>query len=251
MPPNTELRIGVFIPSEAQLLDLSPIDLFGMLSPEYLRACTLPAPIINLGTSSIIHYISMPETGPYVELTAKASLKVSKTTEDKEVQPGMLDILLIPGPNPSTIFDSRVVDFVRGHAQWQGSDGKSTDILSVCTGCVVLGQSGILKEKRASGPRGIMQKLRKDFPDTTWIDDKRWVKDGNIWTSGGITNGQEMVAEYIRENFPGPASEAALAMADVGERGIEYTKSKPRDTLWWLVLILKAFIVGNGKLKKA
>ena len=69
--------------------------------------------------------------------------------------------------------------------------------------------------------------------------------------SGGITNGQEMVAEYIRENFPGPASEAVLARADVGEKGVEYTKSRPRDTFWWLLLILKAFIIGNGKPKKA
>jgi putative intracellular protease/amidase len=168
-------------------VDLSPIDLFAMLSPEYLRACTLPASIINLGIPSIIHYISMPETGPFVELTAKAFLKVSKTTEDKEVQPGMLDILLIPGPNPSTIFEPKVLDFVRGHAHWQGGDGKSTDVLSICTGCIVLGQSGILKGKKASGPRGIMSKLRKDFPDTTWVEDRRWVKDGNIWTSGKQT----------------------------------------------------------------
>jgi hypothetical protein len=59
-----------------------------------------------------------------------------------------------------------------------------------------------------------------------------------------------MVAEYIRENFPGPASEAALAMADVGQRGIEYTKSKSRDTLWWLWQVLKALTVGNGKPKE-
>jgi hypothetical protein len=60
-----------------------------------------------------------------------------------------------------------------------------------------------------------------------------------------------MVAEYIRENFPGPASEAALAMADVGQKGIEYTKSKSRDTLWWLWQILKALTVGNGRPKEA
>jgi hypothetical protein len=69
--------------------------------------------------------------------------------------------------------------------------------------------------------------------------------------AGGITNGQEMVAQYIRENFPGPASEAVIAMADVGERGIEYTKSKSRDTMWWLWVILKAVMVGIGKSKKA
>src|SRR5450756_2235872 len=114
MTATEELRIGVFIPSEAQLLDLSPIDLFGMMSPEYLQACTLPAPIVKLGTPSTIYYISMPESGAHVELTAKAILKISKTTEDKEVQPGMLDILLVPGPNPATIFDAKVLDFVRG-----------------------------------------------------------------------------------------------------------------------------------------
>jgi transcriptional regulator GlxA family with amidase domain len=126
----------------------------------------------------------MPESGTHIELTAKVILKISKTTKDKEVQPGMLDILLVPGPNPATIFDAEVLDFVNGHAAWRGNDGRSTDILSVCTGCIILGQSGILKGKKASGPRGLVPKLRKDFPDTTWVDDKRWVKEGSIWTSG-------------------------------------------------------------------
>jgi transcriptional regulator GlxA family with amidase domain len=120
----------------------------------------------------------------HIEMTAQAFLRISKTTEDKEVQPGLLDILLVPSPNPSTIFDAKVLDFVRAHAIWRGSDGKLVDILSVCTGCILLRQSEILKGKKASGPRAIVPKLRKDIPDTTWIDDKRWVKDGNIWTSG-------------------------------------------------------------------
>jgi hypothetical protein len=59
-----------------------------------------------------------------------------------------------------------------------------------------------------------------------------------------------MVAAYIREKFPGPAAEAAVNMADVGEKGIEYSKSKPRETLWWLWQILKSLTVGNGKPKK-
>jgi putative intracellular protease/amidase len=189
-----ELRIGVFIPRSVQLLDMSPIDLFGMLSPEYLRACQLPAPLVKLGTPSTIHYISMPESGTHIKLTAKAVLKISKTIKDKEVQPGMLDIILVPGPDPSTVFDGDILDYLRAHASWRGSNGESTDILSVCTGCILLGQSGILKGKKASGPRGIVSKLCKDFPDTTWVDDKRWVKDGNIWTSGEQT--------YSPTNFP-------------------------------------------------
>ena len=58
-----------------------------------------------------------------------------------------------------------------------------------------------------------------------------------------------MIAGYLREKFPGPASEAALAMADVGDKGVEYSKSKPRETLWWLWQILRSLTVGNGKRK--
>lgn len=178
------LNIGVFMPKGVQLLDLSPVDLFGMMSPDYLRACQLPEPLIALGIPSTIHYISVPETGTHVELTAGASLKVTKIIDDPEVQPGKLDVLLVPGPDPAAIIDEPALKFLRGHASWKGSDGKEVDILSVCTGAFILGQSGILKGKKASGPRALVPKLRKSFPYTEWNDNKRWVHDGNIWSSG-------------------------------------------------------------------
>ncbi|KAH7364343.1 PfpI endopeptidase-like protein [Rhexocercosporidium sp. MPI-PUGE-AT-0058] len=244
------LKIGVYVPGGAQLLDLSPIDLFAMMSPEYLAACMLPAPLVALGMPSIIHYIGLPETGTHLELTASAFLKVSKTTKDAEVQPGLLDIILVPGPNPSSIFGEDALDFLRAHATWRGDDGEGVDILCVCTGAYMLGQSGILKGKNASGPRALVPGLKKKFPDVNWVDDKRWVKDGNIWTSGGITNGQEMVAAYIREKFPGPAAEATLEMAGVGDKGIEYNRAKSGDALWWLWQILKAITVGKRSVKR-
>ncbi|KAK0119028.1 hypothetical protein ONS96_012097 [Cadophora gregata f. sp. sojae] len=248
-----KLRIGVFVPVGAQLLDLSPIDLFAMLSPKYLTACTLPAPLVNLGTRSVIHYIALPQTGAHVELTANAFLKVSKTIKDAEVQPGLLDIILIPGPDPSSVFEEDILDFVRAHAGWKGIDGEYVDMLCICTGIYMLGQSGILRGKSASGPRALVPALKKKFPDVKWVDEKRWVTDGNIWTSGGITNGQEMIAAYIREKLPGPAAEAVLEMADVGDKGVNYTRSKSGDIIWWLWQILKAVVVGkiSSKKKKA
>ncbi|TAQ88219.1 Peptidylprolyl isomerase [Chlorociboria aeruginascens] len=234
MAGRQHLRIGVFIPNGAQLLDLSPVDLFGMLSSAYLTACQLPAPLVNLGIPSTIHYISVPKIGSQVEMTASAFLRITKTIHDVEVQPGMLDILLIPGPDPASIFEEDVLKFVRHHAGWKGKGGEMADILSICTGCFILGQSGVLKGKRASGPRAIIPTLRKKFPDTVWVDDKRWVIDGNIWSSGGITNGQEMVAAYLREKLPGPVTEAVVAMAEVGEKGIEYSTGKTTATLWFV-----------------
>ena len=187
MPTEKHLRIGAYIPAGVQLLDLSPIDLFGMLDPVYLAACQLPAPLVGLGTPSTIHYISVPSAGTHVELTAKVSIRVTKTISDPEVQPGMLDIILVPGPDPSMVFGEEALGFLRAHNSWKGPEGQKTDILSVCTGVVLLGQSGLIQGKNASGPRAIIPKLQKSFPDTKWVDDKRWVKAGNIWSSGEIT----------------------------------------------------------------
>lgn len=184
MATQKNLRIGVFIPSGVQLLDLSPIDLLAMLDPAYLTACQLPPSLIALGTPSTIEYISVPQADGHVPLTANAFIRISKTIDDTDVQPGSFHIILVPGPDPAEIFDEKVLAFIKGHADWKGENGQTTDILSVCTGCTLLGQAGVLKGKTASGPRGIIPSLVKKFPDTKWDEDKRWVKDGNIWSSG-------------------------------------------------------------------
>lgn len=187
MTASKHLRIGVFIPDGCQLLDMSGIDLLFMISPSYLTACGLPAPLIALGISSTIYYVSLPSSGPEVALTASAFLRVSKTIKDKEVQPGMLDIMMVPGPDPSIVSCEDTRLFLKSHADWRGSNGEKTDILSVCTGIFLVAQSGILKELNASGPRALVPRLKKEFPDTNWVDDRRWVEDGNIWTCGRYT----------------------------------------------------------------
>ena len=59
------------------------------------------------------------------------------------------------------------------------------------------------------------------------------------WETGGLTNGHDMVAAYIRERWPGVTTEAVLAMADVGNRGPEYKTGKAADNMWWLWQILR------------
>jgi transcriptional regulator GlxA family with amidase domain len=176
-PPQKVLRIGVFLAAEVQLLDLSPIDLFAMLSPSYLETCKLPAPLIALGIPFIIHYISL--STPEISLTSSLTIKTPKTIKDEDVQPGMLDVLLVPGPDPNAIFEEEALGFVRGHVANEGCD-----VLSVCTGCRVLACAGILDGKKASAPRGLVGRLRKEHSGVDWDDERRWVRDGRIWSSG-------------------------------------------------------------------
>lgn len=151
-----------------------------MLTPEYLTACQLPAPLISHGVPMTITYVSEAGAHPICELTASAGLRITAGLDDPSVAPGKVDILLIPGPNPSEVPSEPVINFVRAH-----TEGDRCVVMTVCTGVIVVGHAGILKGRTATGPRGLLitGELQKKFPEVKWVD-KRWVKDGNVWCSG-------------------------------------------------------------------
>jgi putative intracellular protease/amidase len=216
------LRIGVLIHAPVQLLDVSAIDLFGMLTRDYLAACKLPSPIVNLGVPVEIKYISsVPFTPPsealstkslsatlispasppaLAEMTASAALRLSTHIGDESVAPGMLDILFIPGPDPGLEIPEAVGVWLRGHREHGESDesvkngkqGKSTGVtlMSVCTGIFILASSGVLDGYVATGPRALVGELSAQHPRVKWVDNVRWVrsggKEGRIWTSGEL-----------------------------------------------------------------
>lgn len=240
------LRIGVLITSTIQLLDLAAIDLFSMLSPSYLKACNMPPSIIALGIPSEIYYIgsSNPKLGSSIltgKLTASLTINLTSTTNTPAVLPGKgkdkLDILFIPGPPPHTLPPDDILSFVRAHHD------AGTTVLTICTGCEVAAHAGILDGKRVCGPRGLLGELKTKFPRVgEWEGKKRWVRDGEIWSSGmsyvflppflrkmvltcfvgGITNGIDLIVGYLRENYPATLVDVVCAMADVGDRALEY-----------------------------
>ena len=171
------IRIGVLLLAPIQLLDVAPIDLFGMLTKDYLEACRLPLPLINGALPIEITYISEAGAGTIAESTASAGLRVSAGLEDAASSPERLDILLVPGPDPAMITSKGAQIFLRSHVE------NRTTILSVCTGIFPLAQAGLIKGKQATGPRALLSELQKIFPETQWKD-RRWVNDGHVWTSG-------------------------------------------------------------------
>lgn len=42
--------------------------------------------------------------------------------------------------------------------------------------------------------------LRKASPATNWVQ-KRWARDGKIWTSGTLLNGTDMVLAFAKEHW--------------------------------------------------
>ncbi|KAI0152620.1 ThiJ/PfpI family protein [Xylariaceae sp. FL1272] len=252
---KSKIKLGVYIPGEVQLLDLACVDLFHMMSKEYLQVIPmLPKHIVDIAPSVDILYITAATTpqpsispsdtttagtlkGRMVPLSAQATIRATHQITDAEVQPGSLDILLVPGPAPNASWEKPVLDFLRAH-----SEAPSTDVLSICTGIFLCGVAGLLDGGRtACGPRGLQDIVRKKHPGVKLVGEKyRWIQDGNLWSSGGITNGNDLVAAYARtgKHFPSAIVEVACKMADVGDRGQLYSEGQTSfmiGLVWQLV----------------
>lgn len=176
------VRIGVFLPSGAQLLDVACVDVFEVMGNGYLSAVRmLPKSVAELAPAVSIFYIGTVQPGEPIKLTAGMELVCTHHLSDPAVQPGELDIVMVPGPDPTLKWGKGVLDWLRGHA----ARTEKTDILSICTGIYLCGEAGLLKGKKACGPRGLQKELGERFEGVKWVGEElRWVDDGNFWSSG-------------------------------------------------------------------
>ena len=170
--------MGVFVPGNTQLLDLAAVDILGMASKEYFQSITfIPQRIHDLAPNVSISYIAPGKTIP---MTSDGVLRATHDLSHPDVQPGKLDVLLVPGPDPEASFDKEALRFLRLHAE-----APETDVLSVCTGVLICAAAGITKGKKVCGPRGMQGELRKKYPGTKFVGEEyRWIQDGNLWSSG-------------------------------------------------------------------
>lgn len=94
-------------------------------------------------------------------------------------------------------------------------------MLCVCTAIFTFLQAGLLENLTATAPKALLPMLTVKGQGTRWVE-KRWCRDGKVWTSGGVTNGLDMMAEFLRVTFGTEVATAALGLADVGDRGADY-----------------------------
>lgn len=104
-----------------------------------------------------------------------------------------LDYLLVPG-GPGTrqqVNNRALVDFVARQA------GGCRATLSVCTGAFVLHAAGLLSGRRATTHWASLQRLR-ELGGVTVLE-QRFVHDGTLWTSAGVSAGIDMMLAFIAQ----------------------------------------------------
>src|SRR4051794_18732820 len=74
-------------------------------------------------------------------------------------------------------------------------------IASVCSGAYILAEAGILDGRRATTHWQRTQHFLKTYPKIKLEPDRIFVRDGNIWSSAGITAGIDLSLAMAAEDF--------------------------------------------------
>jgi putative intracellular protease/amidase len=96
------------------------------------------------------------------------------------------DVLVLPGGNVNAHFDNPAV------LRWIQESSKDAEVvLSVCNGAFFLAKAGLLDGLEATTFAGLIEELRATAPKTRVVTDRRFVDNGKIVTSAGLSSGIE------------------------------------------------------------
>jgi transcriptional regulator GlxA family with amidase domain len=178
--------------------------------------------------------------GPWEVITASSMLRVSEGGEPDTT------VMVAPGPEPIRCAKGMVMVPHRTFAEcppldvivvpggqgtraqagneavlgWLADAGASAEwITSVCTGSLLLVASGLAAGRRVATHWGFEDALA-ERGDCTVVRDARWVRDGNVVTSQGVSAGIDM-ALWLIGQVHDPAHARAV------QRYIQYEPAPP------------------------
>jgi transcriptional regulator GlxA family with amidase domain len=145
------------------------------------------------------------------EIEAEGGLVIGRTLQLSEIE--RCDLICVPGGVTATevALDEAFVAEVRRLALG------AKYVTSVCTGSLILGAAGLLQDKRAACHWAWRDMLTEfgAIPDPA-----RVVRDGNIFTGGGVTAGIDFAFTMLSE-IAGEAYAKAITL------GLEYAPAPP------------------------
>jgi len=193
--PRKPLRIALFAYPDVQALDLSgPLEMFAratrLLSDE---GRTHPGySLAVVGTA----------TGP---ITASSGFRFLPDTTFRALRSEVDTLLVVGGRGVGALMgDREVLEWLRRMA------GRVRRLGSVCTGAFLLAEAGLLDGRAVSTHWSRAEELAQRYPRVRVEQDRIWVRDGNLYTSAGVSAGMDLALALIEEDL---GADVALAVA--------------------------------------
>ncbi len=188
-------RCFFLVPPEVQLLDITgPAHLFYEAKA--------------YGAALTIHYLSMRDT-PLEQSSAGVALGNLEPFSAHSLSSH--DLLFIPGMESHIFFapgfrEKSSAFFTWLHTQYQNG----ARVCSVCTGAYLLAFSGLLDEKECTTHWKYFNDFEQRFPKAILLQDRLLVKDGNLYSSAGVSSGIDL-ALFVLEELYGPVFASKIA----------------------------------------
>ncbi|MDA1513647.1 MULTISPECIES: DJ-1/PfpI family protein [Bacillus cereus group] len=186
--------VGIFLFNEVEVLDFAgPFEVFSITKVHEKKPFTV---------------YTVSQNGEMI--TARNGLKVKPDYSIEDLPP--VDILIIPGgkgARENEVKNDIVINWIRQQM-------KEVKLMtSVCTGALLLAKAGLLEGLKATTHWASIQTFKKDFPNVEVMENVKFVDEGHIITSAGISAGINM-SFHIVKNLLG------VGIAEETAKNMEY-----------------------------
>ncbi|PGK42312.1 AraC family transcriptional regulator [Bacillus anthracis] len=169
--------VGIFLFNDVEVLDFAgPFEVFSVTEVDEEKLFTV---------------YTVSQNGEMI--TARNGLKVKPDYSIEDLPP--VDILIIPGGKgvrENEVKNDIIINWVRQQM-------KEVKLMaSVCTGALLLAKAGLLEGLKATTHWASIQTFKKDFPNVEVMENMKFVDEGHIITSAGISAGINMSFHIVK-----------------------------------------------------
>ncbi len=184
------------MPKRVVLLVVPPVDELDLVGPVEVFATAN-----RLADSGRKPYaVEVATTAPDRTVAGEGglSLLAHRRYQDADGRPD--SVLVISGVGARTMRDPALAAWLRRAAATARRLG------SVCVGAFLLADAGLLDGRRATAHWRYARELADRYPRVAVDPRPTWVRDGNIYTSAGISAGIDLALAWVEEDFGAAAA---------------------------------------------
>jgi transcriptional regulator GlxA family with amidase domain len=180
-----KIRIGILVFSEAQVLDITgPHEVFSS-SAVFQRQAQTPKEYEVFLVAKDLNPIAM-----------SSGMKIVPDYQFNTF-PKPLDTLIIPGAEnkETAIEDAELLTWIQEQSK------HVRRLVSICTGAFFLARLGLLDGKDVTTHWAYCSNMKKNFPQLNVVSDSIFIRQGNIYTSAGVTAGMDLSLALVEEDI--------------------------------------------------
>lgn len=187
-------NVGIYLFPEVEALDFAgPYEVFTTASRVSRRLDS------HLSEPFRVFSVSLSD----VPVRARAGMRI--VPDHVIAQHPPIDVLVIPGGVVTQELNKPAL------LRWVSTCADTAEqVSSVCTGAFVLAKAGVITRGRVTTHWEDQRDLAEAFPDLEVVDGPRWVEQGKVVTSAGISAGIDMCLHLVAK-LAGPQLATATA----------------------------------------